>query len=85
MSAYGKRQFPAWKREVNAYNKLLPSWRIGLCKAYTVLQILYLQPICNSICHAPTIYQLVHYTRLVAGGRCFHIFSTLWKRIMHQN
>ena len=36
----GKRQFPAWKREVNAYNKLFPSWRIGLCKAYTVLQIL---------------------------------------------
>ena len=21
----GKRQFPAWKREVNVYNKLLPS------------------------------------------------------------
>ena len=36
-----------------------------------------LQPICNSICNAPTIYQLVHYTRLVAGGRCFHVFSTL--------
>ena len=36
----GKRQFPAWKREVNVYNKLLPSWRIGLCKIYTVLQIL---------------------------------------------
>ena len=34
-----------------------------------------LQPICNSICNAPTIYQLVHYTRLVAGGRCFHVFS----------
>ena len=37
--------------------------------------------ICNlsaaGICNAPTIYQLVHYTRLVAGGRCFHVFSTL--------
>jgi hypothetical protein len=42
-----KRQFPAWKREVNVYNKLLPSWRISLCKVYTVLQILYLQPICR--------------------------------------
>ena len=31
--------FPAWKREVNVYNKLLPSWRISLCKVYTVLQI----------------------------------------------
>ena len=39
--------FPAWKREVNVYNKLLPSWRISLCKVYTVLQILYLQPICR--------------------------------------
>ena len=74
----GKRQFPAWKREVNAYNKLFPSWRIGLCKAYTVLQILYLQPICNSICNATTVCQLVYYTRLVAGGRCFYVFSTLW-------
>ena len=43
----GKRQFPAWKREVNVYNKLLHSWRISLCKVYTVLQILYLQPICR--------------------------------------
>ena len=34
-----------------------------------------LQPICNSICNAPTIYQLVHYTRLVAGGRCFYVFQ----------
>ncbi|WP_287643733.1 hypothetical protein, partial [Bacteroides sp.] len=42
-----KRQFPAWKREVNVYNKLLHSWRISLCKVYTVLQILYLQPICH--------------------------------------
>jgi hypothetical protein len=37
--------------------------------------------ICNlsaaGICNAPTIYQLVYYTRLVAGGRCFHVFSTL--------
>ena len=35
--------------------------------------------ICNlsaaGICNALTIYQLVHYTRLVAGGRCFYIFS----------
>ena len=36
-----------------------------------------LQPICNSICNAPTIYQLVYYTLFVAGGRCFHVFSTL--------
>ncbi|QUR43047.1 hypothetical protein FQN58_07335 [Bacteroides xylanisolvens] len=28
-------------------NKLLPSWRISLCKVYTVLQIKYLQPICR--------------------------------------
>ena len=48
-----------------------------LCKAYTVLQILYLQPICNSICNDTTVCQLVYYTRLVAGGRCFHVFSTL--------
>ena len=38
--------------------------------------------ICNlsvaGICNAPTICQLVCYTRLVAGGRCFYIFSTLW-------
>ena len=38
--------------------------------------------ICNlsaaGICNAPTIYQLVHYTLFVAGGRCFHVFSTLW-------
>ena len=27
------------------------------------------------ICNAPTIYQLVHYTRLVAGGRCFYGFQ----------
>jgi len=37
--------------------------------------------ICNlsaaGICNAPTIYQLVHYALFVAGGRCFHIFSTL--------
>jgi len=38
--------------------------------------------ICNlsaaGICNAPTIYQLVHYTLFVAGGRCFHVFSSLW-------
>ena len=28
-------------------------------------------------CNAPTIYQLVHYTLFVAGGRCFHVFSVL--------
>ena len=37
--------------------------------------------ICNlsaaGICNAPTIYQLVHYTLFVAGGRCFHVFSVL--------
>ena len=37
--------------------------------------------ICNlsatGICNAPTIYQLVNYTLFVAGGRCFHVFSTL--------
>ena len=37
-----------------------------------------LQPICNSICNAPTVCQLVYYTCLVAGGRCFYVFSTLW-------
>ena len=42
-----------------------------------MLQILYLQPICNSICHAPTIYQLVHYTRLVAGGRCCLLYTSM--------
>ena len=31
----------------NVYNKLLHSWRISLCKVYTVLQIKYLQPICR--------------------------------------
>ncbi|CAG9929511.1 hypothetical protein BOVA208_4799 [Bacteroides ovatus] len=41
------------------------------------MQILYLQRICHSICNNATVYQLVHYERLVAGGRCFYIFSTL--------
>ena len=40
--------------------------------------------ICNlsvaGICHVPTIYQLAHYTRLVAGGRCFYVFSTLQRK-----
>ena len=35
--------------------------------------------ICNlsaaGICNALTIYQLVYYTRLVAGGRCFYVFQ----------
>ena len=54
---------------------LLHSWRLGLCKVYTALQVLYLQRICHSICNAPTICQLAHYTRLVAGGRCFYVFQ----------
>ena len=62
---------------------LLHSWRLGLCKVYTALQVLYLQRICHSICNNATVYQLVHYERLVAGGRCFYIFSTLWRRITH--
>ena len=45
--------------------------------------------ICNlsaaGICNAPTIYQLVHYTRLVAGGRCFYVFQFYSRRITHQN
>ena len=53
----------------------LHSWRLGLCKVYTALQILYLQRICHSICNNATVYQLVHYERLVAGGRCFYIFQ----------
>ena len=36
-----------YRTDVNVYNKLLHSWRISLCKVYTVLQILYLQPICR--------------------------------------
>ena len=44
--------------------------RLILCCRYFDLQ-----PICNSICHVPTICQLVHYTRLVAGGRCFYVFQ----------
>ena len=54
---------------------LLHSWRLGLCKVYTALQVLYLQRICHSICNNATVYQLVHYERLVAGGRCFYIFQ----------
>ena len=54
---------------------LLHSWRLGLCKVYTALQVLYLQRICHSICNNATVYQLVHYERLVAGGRCFYVFS----------
>ena len=53
---------------------LLHSWRLGLCKVYTALQVLYLQRICHSTCNNATVYQLVHYERLVAGGRCFYIF-----------
>ena len=54
---------------------LLHSWRLGLCKVYTALQVLYLQRICHSICNNATVYQLVYYERLVAGGRCFYIFQ----------
>ena len=42
---------------------------------YNVLQILYLPPICHSICNGTTIYQSAYYMRLVAGGRCFYIFQ----------
>jgi hypothetical protein len=42
-----------------------------------VLQILYLQRICNGICNAIIVYQSVYYFDFVAGGRCFFIFQTL--------
>ena len=46
--------------------------RLILCCRYFDLQ-----PICNSICNDTTVCQLVYYTRLVAGDRCFYVFSTL--------
>ena len=61
---------------------LLHSWRLGLCKVYTALQILYPQRICHSICNNATVYQLVHYERLVAGGRCF-LFFQLYRGGLH--
>ena len=51
---------------------------------YTVLQILHLQRICNAsatgICNATTSCKLIYYTRFVAGGRYFYVFSTLWRK-----
>ena len=43
--------------------------------------------ICNlsaaGICNAPTIYQLVHYTLFVAGGRCFYVFQLYSRKKFH--
>ena len=43
--------------------------------------------ICNlsatGICNVPTIYQLVCYTRLVAGGRCFYVFQLYSRKNFH--
>ena len=40
--------------------------------------------ICNAsatgICNATTSCKLIYYTRFVAGGRYFNVFSTLWRK-----
>ena len=88
----GKRQYPYVETVIsNAGNESSPPgngklmYTINFCPPRELAYVRFilccryfdLQPICNSISNAPTIYQLVHYTRLVAGGRCFHVFSTL--------
>ena len=83
VSMRGNCSFPPGNRSSDAGNERFNDRKINFdawCAIFlltAVLQILYLQRICNGICNAIIVYQSVYYFDFVAGGRCFFIFQTL--------
>ena len=78
----GNCSFPPGNRSSDAGNERFNDRKINFdawCAIFlltAVLQILYLQRICNGICNAIIVYQSVYYFDFVAGGRCFFIYNS---------
>lgn len=76
VSRLGNRSSDAGNERFNDRKINFDAW-CAIFLLTAVLQILYLQRICNGICNAIIVYQSVYYFDFVAGGRCFFIFQTL--------